>query len=149
MKSVLFYLCSTLLCISLFSCNDDDSPTVAPSPFTGTWELTIISLEFATDINGDGTSSTNILDEVSCIESSLEIMADSTWRAIGNTYRTSESGIIDDCWPDSNITGPWTVTDQGNIMINGAEFRLSNDLLVNTQEPNRFGVSGSVYQKQQ
>ena len=79
-------ICYMLLAVSLLACSDDDG---GPSPnpnldlVVGTWELTELRISPAQDIDGDGSTTTNVLDELACVEGTLQLRSDYTWSFSG------------------------------------------------------------------
>lgn len=62
MKNILLTLCfASLLLTSCFSDGDDDFAIV------GAWQLSAMNVEGGFDINNDGTISSNLLNEIDCI----------------------------------------------------------------------------------
>ncbi len=72
-----------LLClISLFGCNlDDGVDGIAPPNFAvvGLWDLSEVVMNPPQDLNEDGISSTNLLDELDCLVGALLIDGDLQW----------------------------------------------------------------------
>ncbi|MDD7884872.1 hypothetical protein [Flavivirga sp. 57AJ16] len=62
MSKLLFILCFALLLFTSCSSEDNDDLSVV-----GTWKLTAWDVVGGFDINNDGTVSTNILDEIECV----------------------------------------------------------------------------------
>lgn len=81
------YLIVFLMAACTLGCSDDDGGG-GPDPnlelVTGTWELTELRITPAQDINEDGTSTTNILDELPCVNARITIRSDNTWSFSGN-----------------------------------------------------------------
>lgn len=79
-------ICYLLLAVSLLACSDDDGGP-APNPnldlVVGTWELTELRISPAQDIDDDGTTTNNVLDELACVEGTLQLRSDYTWSFSG------------------------------------------------------------------
>ena len=89
MKRVLFILCLVTISIGFTSCGDDD--TVDESNLIGTWKLTEFNTQQAYDINYNGTSSSNLLDEI------YEVNAMSDLNCMTNellTFNTNNTVLI-------------------------------------------------------
>ncbi|NKI30665.1 lipocalin family protein [Croceivirga thetidis] len=87
-----------LICLSLlfFACSTDgDENENTVSGIVGSW--TAISLNGAVgfDLNGDGTSSNNVLEELPCFESSINFNEDGTYSATTSDIAFSGTGLTD------------------------------------------------------
>lgn len=91
--------------------------TVTPITVAGTYILTAFNTSVPTDLNGDGTSSTNQMAETSCLNNSLFILN------TNNTFTANSKGTDIDltttpstitCSSDPDIIGTWTLV--GNIV---------------------------------
>ncbi len=75
-------ICFTLLAAGLLACSGDDGGT-PPNPnlevVVGTWELSELRISPAQDIDQDGNTTTNVLDELACVEGTLTVRSDNTW----------------------------------------------------------------------
>lgn len=110
-----------LLASSLLACSNDDGGT-APNPnlnlVIGTWNLSELRINPAQDIDDDGTTTTNVLDELSCVEGTLTLRADNTW-SFGGTdvvITTITGGLFKFFCADQPRTagGNWDL--QGNTL---------------------------------
>lgn len=123
----------------------NDVTTTPPPGIVGSYLLTAFNTSVTTDLNGDGTNSTNQLNETTCFNDSfLTINAN-------NTFSTDSKGIeiifgtsgVDEvaCFEDAEITGTWsltgnqisfTYTDEGEIYTD--VFTVSGNTLTYTLE---------------
>ena len=74
MKSILVKLFAIL--VLFYSCSSDDegnSNELEGQAFIGTWQLTAINVSSAVDGDNDGDTSTNLLDEVDCLQETITI----------------------------------------------------------------------------
>ena len=109
------------LSLAVLSCSDDDGGT-EPNPnfdlVQGTWNLTELTISPAQDIDEDGTTTTNILDELPCISARITLGADNTWSYSGNDViiTTITGGLFKFFCSDQTRSdgGNWDV--QGNIV---------------------------------
>lgn len=117
MKKILL----TLLAVGLLACSDDDGGT-PPNPnlevVVGTWTLTELRISPAQDIDEDGTTTTNVLDELSCVQGTLTLRSDNTW-SFGGTdvvITTITGGLFKFFCADQprNAGGNWDL--QGNTL---------------------------------
>ncbi len=117
-----------------------DSTTTTPpvtTSFVGTYLMTAFNTSVPTDLNGDGTPSTNQMNETSCFNNSLLTLN------ANNTYTANSKGI------DINTTGSTSVIacttdpdDNGTWVLNGSVITLTS-----TTTPGdvfSFNVNGST-----
>jgi hypothetical protein len=90
---------------------------VTPTTIVGTYILTAFNTSVPTDLNGDGTTSTNQMAETTCLNNSLFVLNSD------NTFTSNSKGIDIDltttpnvltCFTDPDTTGTWTLV--GNIL---------------------------------
>ncbi len=65
--------------IALISCSSDDETTSNEVSLVGTWELSSAIGSLALDLNQDGTTSTNLLEELPCFKDTIVVNDDSTF----------------------------------------------------------------------
>lgn len=109
---------SVLIVITLFSissCNiepiDNDllGNIINPSSVSGTYRMTAFNTGIPTDLNHDGTASTNQMLETSCFNESIIVLnPDGTFRATSKGVDISNSSSIE-CFSDPDYTGTWTL----------------------------------------
>lgn len=79
-----FYL--LLISISLLSCTKNgDGPNINPNLeiSIGTWNLSKLTINPAQDINEDGESTSNVMEELDCISGTLRLNSDYSWSFSG------------------------------------------------------------------
>jgi len=90
---------------------------VTPTSIVGTYILTAFNTSVPTDLNGDGTNSTNQMNETTCFNNSLFTLNSN------NTFIANSKGIDIDitatpntltCFTDPDTTGTWSLS--GNIL---------------------------------
>ncbi|MDG1572251.1 hypothetical protein OZ410_07985 [Robiginitalea sp. M366] len=109
-----------LVALSLWSCSKDEGP--APNPnadlVLGTWNLTELRISPPQDVNEDGNTTTNVLDELDCIAAQITLRSDNTWTFNGNdlVVTTITGGLFKFfCSEDNrNSGGNWDI--QGNTV---------------------------------
>jgi len=115
-----------LLVLFIVSCSDDDGDGGGESTgveFAGSWQLTAINVSSPIDIDNDGTTSTNLLDEADCLTGSLLLNSDFTWTLstvdvelltaiTGNLYAITCSDI-------QNTSGNWGVQAGQLFLVSG------------------------------
>ena len=81
MKNFRFNLVLLICSTFIVGCSSDDSDgdTVDNSAILGSYNLTEVNISIPQDPNEDGTSSTNMVEELSCLSGQLSISADGTW----------------------------------------------------------------------
>ena len=111
-----------LLAVAVFlqGCSNDDSGggNDVSAELVGTWQLTEVNVSEAIDTNDDGTTTTNLMTEVDCLEDTLILSADASW---------SSSGIF----PAniSPITGNLYNVSCSNVLVRGGNWGFSGSSL--------------------
>lgn len=112
MKKYTYSLFTCLVLLFISCSSDDDAITIDDSALViGTYNLTEINVNIAQDVDEDGTSSNNMLDELDCLSGALEIKADGTWSI--DLVRLDITSVTGDfyairCGRTNNFTGKWT-----------------------------------------
>ena len=112
------FLVSVLFIITLFSissCNiepiDNDllGNSINPSSVSGTYRMIAFNTGIPTDLNHDGSATTNQMLETSCFNGSTIVLnPDGTFRAsFKGVYIGNTSSI--ECFSDPDYTGTWTL----------------------------------------
>lgn len=104
----------------LVSCSDEPYEGPIPSPnspsVTGiqnTYILTAVNTSVATDLNGNGTPSTNQMNETACFNNNIiTLKTDGTFTADQNGVEINEAVTPNTivCFTDPDITGTWVIT---------------------------------------
>ena len=155
----LLILFATLLALS---CSNDDDGGSGPDPnferVVGTWDLTELTISPGQDIDGDGTFTTNILEELDCISGRLTLRNDNTWTFTGNDViiTTITGGLFKFFCSeeDRNASGNWDVN--GNLVrladqtgsITAFTFDSAANTLFNSIGENLPGLQAEIYSKQ-
>jgi hypothetical protein len=112
--------------VFLGACSSDDSGKAVQESLLviGAYNLTEVNLSAAQDLNEDGVSSINMLDELSCLTGSFTVNANGTWNMdLIELNITSITGNLYDirCGRSINYTGKWTILN--NVLnLNNSEF---------------------------
>jgi len=108
------------------SCSSDDDNVSNPDMVSleGTWMLTSASGALPVDLNMDGMSSTNLLDELSCFEDMIVVNEDNTY----NQTVTEIDVIVD----TSDIIPVVTADCTGTILAETGMWDLDGDQLTFT-----------------
>ncbi len=121
-------------CLALFvlSCSDDDGGN-GPDPnvelVTGTWQLSELRITPEQDIDEDGTPTTNILEELTCVSAEIILRSDNTWTFSGNDViiTTITEGLFKFFCSDQ------IRMNSGNWDLQGTTLRLADDTGVVTR----------------
>ena len=111
-----------------------DTTTPVPTGVVGTYKLTAFNTNPASDLNGDGTSSVNQMNEVTCLNNSLLVLN------ANNTYLANSKGVELDlsggytCFTDPDDIGAWSLS--GNQLT-----FTSSDITI---DPTTFVVAGNT-----
>ncbi|NER17956.1 DUF5004 domain-containing protein [Spongiivirga citrea] len=147
--------CLTLLIIS---CSSDDNGDTGPSQeelnqVIGTWQLSQVNVSAAQDVDNDGDSSVNLIEELSCLDGTLTFTADFKWSL--QTVNPVITSITNDqfafsCDNGVQNAGSWAL--QGNIVliregVNTSQLNLSGTTLTEQINENLPMLTSKVYQK--
>ena len=152
-----FFGILSLAAILFCSCSSDDggdSNQFEGEEFIGTWKLVAINVSSPIDANNDGTTSTNLLDEVDCLQETFILDRTLTWTSnsvnvllitaiTGNLYNVS-------CANPQTSNGNWGV-DNGQLFLVGLttrQFSLNGTTLTETIGENLPGIQSLTYEKQ-
>ncbi|RIV47538.1 hypothetical protein [Flagellimonas pelagia] len=143
--------------ISLFlSCSDDDGgSTTTEVDIYGTYDLQEVNVSAAVDVDGDGSSSTNLMDEADCISGTLIIRENMTWQFEQTNFTVTSitnNQYYVDCEGSSLGTGAWAsdgvqIAFQGSTLLGTLQF--SNDRITKTEGEDLPGIKSYVYVKRQ
>lgn len=149
----------TLLCVTFLvcSCSSDDAGTSNESPgeeFIGTWQLIAVNVSTAIDANNDGNTSTNLLDEATCLQETFVIDRTSTFtsNAVNVQFITAITGDLYNvsCTDAQSTNGNWG-TQNGRLFLAGSttrEFTFNQDVLTETIGEDLPGIQSLTYEKQ-
>lgn len=149
------------LSLGVLSCSDDDGGA-GPNPnfdlVVGTWNLSELTISPAQDIDDDGTTTTNILEELPCISARITLSADNTWSYSGNDViiTTITGGLFKFFCSDQTRTagGNWDI--QGSLVrladgtgtVTQFTFDSAGNTLTNIIGETLPGLQAEVYTKQ-
>ena len=154
------WMIALLLLMGFFlSCSTDseDSETPLDMSLVGTWDLTSLTTTAGLDLNGDGTSSTNVLDELPCFTTEIIFSSDQTYRATTSDIEftgTSLNDIMADCNGSTIETGTYEFT--GNTLVldsdvedgtTTADVTLDDNMLTVSQDDSDLGPVILVLQR--
>lgn len=118
--------------------NDDDSSENSEASIVGAFVLVEMNLEEPIDLDENGTSSSNLLDEAPCFDSLVTFSANQTYEASSDVlevFFTSDSegneSITVDCFGPFDETGTYTL--EGNVLtINEDEDNTDEELSIDS-----------------
>ena len=133
-------LLSIFTLMTFSSCNieplDSDllGNVINPDSVAGTYRMTAFNTGIPTDLNHDGTTSTNQMLETSCFNNNfITINPNGTFTATSKGVDVSASATLE-CYTDPNIAGTW--------VLNGTVLTLSY-VEASVQISEMFSVSGN------
>ncbi|WP_228237265.1 hypothetical protein [Allomuricauda sp. M10] len=140
----------------LLSCSDDDGgSTSADADLIGTYDLQEVNLSGAVDVDGDGSSSTNLMDEADCISGTLIIRDNMTWQFEQTNFTVTNitnNQVHVDCSGSSLGTGAWA-SDGVQIAFQGSSLlgtlQISTNRIIKVEGDVLPGVQSYVYVKRQ
>lgn len=154
--------CFLLFCfVCLLSCSDDDGGSETNPNFdlvVGSWNLSELTINPEQDINEDGTSTENILEELPCISARITLSPDNTWSYNGNdvVITTITGGLFKFFCSEvvRNEGGNWDiqgsvvrlVDGQGNLTL--FTFSSTENTLTNIIGENLPGLQAEIYSKE-
>lgn len=145
-----------LTCL-LFSCSSDDNGDVdpEPSPAIGSWRLVELNINPPQDIDMDGNTTSNILDELPCATGTITISEDGTWDStienLSITPITGDLFIIDCAGNVTRSSGNWLLQGNQLTLFRGFSnllFSLNGDRITLSSNEDLPGFRSEVYQRQ-
>lgn len=158
MKNIKLFPLYFSMCLIMISCSDDDgggSEGFSSAELVGTWKLVEVNLSAAVDIDGDETSSANLLDELDCLSGTLVLNADTTYQYEQSSFtitNITNDLYFADCSGTNLATGAWgsdgsKVVFQGSSILSG-NFSLMGNRIVLSENEELPGVESYIYEKQ-
>lgn len=129
MKKII-YLVLSFLTLGIVACSSDknDGEEMMAPVVVGVYNLTEINVSTAQDVNEDGVASSNLLEELSCLNGELTISSNGTWTLdLTDATITSVTGDFYGirCGDPMSYTGSWTFSS--NILnLNSSAFATFN-----------------------
>ena len=153
LKSIFLYVLSSLVFVA---CSDDDGGSTSTEvDIYGTYDLQEVNVSTAVDVNGDGSSSTNLMDEADCISGTLIIRENMTWQFEQTNFTVTSitnNQYYVDCEGSSLGTGAWAsdgvqIAFQGSALL--GTLQIGNDRITKTEGEDLPGIKSYVYVKRQ
>lgn len=157
MKPYSFFFILTFFTLLLVGCSDDDNGGSTDEPevnfaVIGLYDLVEVNVNIAQDLDMDGTTSTNLVNELDCINGTLLIDSDFTWtfEQTGINITSITGGLFfADCVGTTTASGTWTST-QSQVVFDGGEllgtFNISGNRLIDNVGDDLPGVLSYVYE---
>ncbi|NDV42928.1 hypothetical protein [Flagellimonas sediminis] len=153
LKSIFLFVVSLLVFIA---CSDDDGgSTTTEVDIYGTYDLQEVNVSTAVDVDGDGSSSTNLMDEADCISGTLIIRENMTWQFEQTNFTVTSitnNQVYVDCSGSSLGTGAWA-SDGVQIAFQGSSLlgtlQISTNRIIKVEGEDLPGVQSYVYVKRQ
>jgi hypothetical protein len=155
MKKTTYFLLALASMVLLTACSDDDgnSSGFSPEELVGTWDLTAVNVSSEVDLNDDGVSSSNLIDEQDCISGTITINADNTYQFQQSNFSITPitGGLyFVDCNGTVQATGAWAsdgvqVAFQGSTTLGTVQ--LSGNRIIKTVDQDLPGVLSYTYER--
>ncbi|HKL91286.1 MAG TPA: DUF5004 domain-containing protein [Allomuricauda sp.] len=148
-----------LPCFMMISCSedgDDGESGFSSAELVGTWNVVEVNLSANVDIDGDGTSSANLLDELDCVSGTLVLNADTTYQYEQSNFTITaitNNQYFADCNGTNLATGAWAsdgseVAFQGSSVLRGS-FQLMGNRIIWSEDEELPGVESFIYEKRE
>ena len=144
-------------CLIFISCTSDDGNIGEPEglELAGTWVLTEVNVSAAIDTNDDGTTSSNLLNEVDCLRDTISLDTTFEWTSneVAATLITQITGNLFNvaCSDNRNQNGNWGVSGNNLFLIGSVNrtFLISGNQLIENIGQDLPGIRTMVYERQQ
>nr|WP_297788857.1 hypothetical protein [uncultured Allomuricauda sp.] len=155
MKNIKFLPVFVSMFLMMISCSEDDGNEggFSSAELVGTWDLVAVNVSSTVDVNGDGSSSKNLLDEEDCISGSIVLRDDTTYQfELSNFSLTpiTNNQYVIQCTGVSQATGAWA-SDGVQIVFQGSgllgTLQLSNNTMIKVVGNELPGVATYVYER--
>lgn len=156
MKLIKFPLTIFTCFFLIISCSNDDDPKTNNDleMASGTYNLVELNINPAQDINNDGNTTANILDELPCATGTLNLRNDETWTWIFTDINVStitggEFSIL--CTnSNTNRSGAWIIENNQITLFdstNNYSFTKNEDRLTITLNEDLPGFKSMVFER--
>jgi hypothetical protein len=126
----------------------EDTTTPPPAGIAGTYLLTAFNTSVPTDINNDGTSSTNQLNETTCFDDMLLVLnANNTFTANSKGIEIVFNGTVEEvgCFSDPNVTGTWVLNSNTlSLTYTDVGVEYTDDYIVNGNTISATAADGEI-----
>lgn len=140
----------------VFACSLDDGVEGIPPPnfdVIGLWDLVEVNVSPSQDVDNDGTSSSNLMNELDCISGTLLIDGDLVWtyeqtEIVATPITNDQYSII--CTDTILATGTW-FSDENEATFDGNDvltaLRIDGERLINDIGEDLPGIQSFVYER--
>ncbi len=153
--------CVPALCLALLfaACSSDDGGPASPNnqaqidALVGTWNLVELNVNPAQDVNEDGTSSENLLEELPCLTGTLVLSSTLDWDlniVEPSIVSITEGDYAISCAPASITSGVWGLQNNQLQLLRGSQlttYTINGTTLTLTRGENLPGISQFVFEK--
>ncbi|MQP53194.1 MULTISPECIES: lipocalin family protein [unclassified Flavobacterium] len=115
-KSILSLLVLSIAFVTISCDNEPIDPAIdisSSSSITGTYYMTAFNSSIPTDLNGDGSASTNQMNETNCFNGSfITLNSNNTFVADSKGIDINTNGTTStiECFDEGNFTGTWALS---------------------------------------
>ncbi|NHF58402.1 hypothetical protein FK220_003565 [Flavobacteriaceae bacterium TP-CH-4] len=150
------YLFTLLLSVSLLvSCSSDEDETGTPS-IVGEWDATSFTTSLSFDLNGDGQSSNDIIQELDCYTSTLTFNEDGTFTSFTSDITLEPVGdgtFLGDCEVAPTVSGTYTLSNAALTTVTGdqtieSQVQIGNTEMILRGQDQDFGSLTIIYERQ-
>lgn len=143
--------------LNFISCSSDDNGGGGQEgiEFAGTWVLTEINVSAPIDANNDGTTSSNLLDEVDCLRDTLVLNETFEWNST-EVVATLITQITNDlfnvsCSDERTQNGNWGVSGSNLLLVGSVNrtFLIDGNQLIENLAQDLPGIRTRVYNRQE
>lgn len=136
------YFIALLSLVVLFaSCSSDDGDASGNVSIVGTWDAIEVDLGESVDWNGDGTSSSNLMDEIDCFAATATFTADGEFSSATTqiNFEVNEAGYTLSCGASISASGTYgidgntlSITDDEDGETGESTYNISGETLTVT-----------------
>lgn len=155
MKNSKLLMLSTLSFLMLLSCSegDDEDHGFSCAELVGTWDLVEIRLSEGVDMDGNGTHSSNLLNEADCISGAIVMREDTSYQFEQTSFKVilnANSEYDTDCYGTYLATGAWA-SNGSEVAFQGSEvlgtLQLIGNRIIKSEDKELPGVEAYIYEK--
>jgi len=155
MKNSKLLMLSTLTFIMMQSCSEGDNgdPGFSSAELVGTWDLVEIRLSEGVDMDGNGTLSSNLLNEADCISGAIVMREDTSYQFEQTSFKVTinaNSQYETDCYGTYLATGAWA-SNGSEVAFQGSDvlgtLQLMGNRIIKSKDEELPGVEAYIYEK--
>lgn len=155
MKNSKLLMLSTLSFLMMLSCSEGDNEDhgFSSAELVGTWDLVEIRLSEGVDMDGNGTQSSDLLNESDCISGSIVMREDTSYQFEQTSFEitlNANSQYEIDCYGTYLATGAWA-SNGSEVAFQGSEvlgtLELMGNIIMKNEDKELPGVEAYIYEK--